>query len=285
MKSPCFALVSGVMCLAAVAVPCLHCEDAGLGGTSDSSVEKVEFDPSRWKLVWAEEFERPGPPDPSVWTHEVGYLRNGEKQFYTKDRPENARVEDGKLIIEARRDNWEGAPITSASLKTRGKKPFLHGRIEVRAKIPTGLGTWSAIWTLGENVKEAGWPACGEIDILENVGFDPLKIHANIHCGTYNHKKKTGKGSSITAAAPWENFHIYAIEWHEDRIEFFFDDSRYFVYRKESDDPSVWPFSMPQYLILNLAIGGGWGGMKGVDENLLPHRFEIDYVRHYQSTD
>lgn len=255
----------------------------GLAGTSDTKDAKIPFDPSRWKLVWSDEFDRPGTPDPGVWTPEVGYLRNGEKQYYTRDRLENARVENGLLVIEARRDNWNGKPITSASLKTQGKRPFLYGRIAVRAKIPTGRGTWPAIWTLGENIPEAGWPLSGEIDILENVGYDPRKLHANIHCLAYNHMKHTGKGRSIEAEAPWSQFHEYAVEWYEDRLEFFFDDTRYFVFKKESDDPAVWPFAKPHYLIVNLAIGGGWGGQKGIDESLFPHRFEIDYVRYYQA--
>ena len=133
----------------------------GLAGKSDSRAEKIPFDPSRWSLVWADEFDRPGAPDPAVWTPEVGYVRNGEKQYYTRDRPENARVENGLLIIEARKDNWEDKPVTSASLTTKGKRPLLYGRIAVRAKIPTGRGTWPAIWTLGENIKQTGWPACG----------------------------------------------------------------------------------------------------------------------------
>ncbi|MFA6286748.1 MAG: glycoside hydrolase family 16 protein [Opitutaceae bacterium] len=254
----------------------------GLSGDSDTKPQKVAFDPSRWTLVWADEFDRPGAPDPAVWTPEVGYVRNNEAQYYTRDRPENARVENGLLVIEARRDGWSGKPITSASLTTKGKHPFLYGRIAVRAKIPTGRGTWAAIWTLGENFPKTSWPACGEIDILENVGYDPKTVYGNIHCEAYNHVKRTGKGKAIDAGAPWEQFHEYAIEWYEDRLEFFFDDTRYFVFRKESDDPAVWPFAQPQYLILNLAIGGGWGGMKGIDESLFPHRFEIDYVRHYR---
>ena len=254
----------------------------GLSGASDSKPEKVPFSPSRWKRVWADEFNRDGPPDPAVWNREEGYLRNHENQYYTRDRQENARVEKGTLVIEARSDNVTGHPITSASLTTQGKRAFLYGRIAVRAKIPTGRGTWPAIWTLGQNSKEAGWPACGEIDIMENVGFSPEKIHANIHCTAYNHVRHNGRGSSLETYAPWSQFHVYAVEWYEDRLEFFFDDIRYFTFRKESSDPAVWPFSKPQYLILNLAIGGAWGGQKGIDETLFPHRFEIDYVRYYQ---
>ena len=253
-----------------------------LSGTSDTRSETVKFDPAGWTLAWAEEFDRNGAPDPAWWEPEQGYVRNREAQYYTAGRRENARVEGGVLVIEARRDDWQGRTITSASLTTRGKRSFLYGRIEVRAKIPTGRGTWPAVWTLGDNMPEAGWPACGEIDILENVGFEPGKIHANIHCAAYNHTKRNGKGRGITVKEPWADFHVYAVEWYADRLDFFYDDTRYFTYRKESDDPAAWPFATPHYLLLNLAIGGAWGGQKGIDETLFPHRFEVDYVRYYQ---
>lgn len=254
-----------------------------LGGDSDSRAETVPFDPARWTLVWSDEFDRPGPPDPATWGREEGYLRNNEAQYYTRDRPENARVEDGLLVIEARKDDWDGKPITSASLRTKGLRSFRYGRIAVRARVPGGRGTWPAIWLLGDNVAKAGWPACGEIDIMEYVGFQPDTIHANIHCAAYNHTKNNGKGSKLNVPRPWTGFHEFALEWHEDRMEFFCDDTRYFVYRKERDAPAVWPFDRPHFLILNLAIGGAWGGAKGVDESLLPHRFEIDYVRCYEA--
>lgn len=266
--------------LAAVLVAAAETSE-GLAGRSQQKSEQVPFDATKWTLVWADEFEQAGAPDPAVWRPEEGYLRNKEAQYYTRGRSENARVEKGVLVIEARKDDWKGKPITSASLTTQGTKSFLYGRIEARAKIPTGRGTWPAIWTLGEDKRSAGWPACGEIDILENVGYAPRKIHANIHCAAYNHRKGNGKGRVIEVEAPWADFHVYAVEWHEDRLEFFYDDTRYFTYRKESDDPAVWPFATPHYLILNLAIGGGWGGQKGIDETLFPHRFEIDYVRYY----
>lgn len=254
----------------------------GLAGTSDTKPVRIAFEPKKWRLEWSDEFKSGPAPDPKKWSYEEGYIRNGEAQYYTKDRRENARVEGGRLIIEARKDNWNGKPITSASLITLGKKEFLYGRIEARAKVPTGKGTWPAIWTLGTNINKVGWPQCGEIDILENVGFDPEVVHANIHVGAYNHMRGTGKGNRVSGVKPWEDFHTYAVEWYEDRLEFFFDDLRYFVFRKESDKDDVWPFAKPQYLILNLAIGGGWGGQQGVDESLLPHRYEIEYVRYYK---
>lgn len=255
----------------------------GLAGTSDTKPTVVRFDPKRWKLDWADEFDKGPRPNPAIWSYEEGYIRNGEAQYYTVDRRENARVENGRLVIEARLDNWNGHKITSASLHTSGKKPILYGRIEVKAKIPTGRGTWPAIWTLGENIRRVGWPKCGEIDILENVGWDPNTIHANIHTEAYNHMKGNGKGNRIQAKRPWERFHVYAVEWYPDRLEFFFDDTRYFVYRNEGTGEATWPFDKPQYLILNLAIGGSWGGARGIDESLFPHRYEIEYVRVYKA--
>lgn len=254
-----------------------------LGGKSDSVAVKLPFVPQNWALVWADEFSKGPSPDPDSWAYEKGYVRNGEAQYYTSDRRENARVENGKLVIEARKDNFEGHSITSASLNTSGKRSFLYGRIEVRAKIPTGRGTWPAIWMLGEDRTKLGWPKCGEIDIMENVGFDPKTVHANIHTGAYNHMIGTGKGNRIDGGEPWRDFHVYAVDWYPDRMEFFYDDTRYFVFRKEKDDYMVWPYDRPHYLLLNLAIGGSWGGAKGVDESILPLRYEIDYVRYYKS--
>ena len=253
----------------------------GLSGKSDSTPIKQAFDAKKWRMEWNDEFNSGQLPSPTKWGYEEGFVRNNEAQYYTKGRPENARLESGKLIIEGRLANWQGHKITSASITTSGTRSFLYGRIEVRAKIPTGKGTWPAIWTLGTNISQVGWPKCGEIDILENVGFDPEKVHANIHVDAYNHTKGTGKGNHLDGVKPWQDFHVYAIEWYRDRIEFFYDDTRYFVYRKEADDEAKWPFDKPQYLILNLAIGGAWGGLQGIDETLFPHRMEVDYVRYY----
>lgn len=256
---------------------------AGLGGQGATEIVQVPFDPEKWELVWEDNFDVDGAPNPENWTYEVGYIRNREAQYYTNDRRENARVEDGRLIIEARRDNFEGNEITSASLTTRGTHDFLYGRIEARAKVPTGRGTWPAIWTLGTNIGEVGWPRCGELDILEYVGFDPNRVHTNVHVYTYNHTRGNGRGNAMEVSPPpYEGFNVYAVEWYEDRVEFYFNDLRYFVYEKESDDPDVWPFAAPHYLILNLAIGGAWGGLEGIDESLFPHRFEIEYVRYYR---
>ncbi len=241
---------------------------------------------ANWVLVWEDNFNKDGAPDSKIWAYEEGYVRNKEAQFYTNNRLENARVEGGNLVIEARMDNWNGNKITSASLNTFGKKSMLYGKIEVRAKLPTGKGTWPAIWMLGENIKSGmGWPACGEIDIMENVGFDPDIIHANIHTKAYNHVKKTNKGNKITIEKPFEDFHIYAIEWFEDHLDFFVDDSLYFTFQNEKTGNDAWPFDKPQYLLINLAIGGSWGGQQGVDESIFPQKYYIDYVKVYKLKD
>lgn len=250
-----------------------------------------------WKLVWSDEFDQTGLPDPCRWTNEVGFIRNREAQYYTPGRPENSRVENGRLVLEARKErfsnarhtpgsaDWrrrEFADYTSASLTTRGLAAWRYGRIEVRAKLPTGRGVWPAIWMLGTNMASVGWPRCGEIDIMEYVGFDPDLVHANVHTGKYNHVRRNGKGSNLRLES--QDFHIYAIEWHAGRIDFFVDDRKYFTYTKEPGaGEDSWPFDRPHYLILNLAIGGAWGGQQGIDEAIFPQRFEIDYVRVYEA--
>jgi beta-glucanase (GH16 family) len=255
---------------------------------------------AEWTLVWSDEFEQSGLPDPSKWTYERGFIRNNELQFYTHDRLENVRVQDGRLIIEARKEQFpnsawqqgsrrwqlsrENAQYTSGSITTEGKASWKYGRIEVRAKLPTGRGTWPAIWMLGVNHKEAGWPRCGEIDIMENVGYDPDVIHANVHTQAYNHVKKTNKGNKTTVSKPYDDFHVYAVEWHADRMEFFVDGRNFFSFANENTGVETWPFDQPFYLILNIAIGGGWGGTKGVDESIFPQRMEVDYVRVYEAT-
>lgn len=241
------------------------------------------FSQNNKKLIWSDEFNYKGLPDPTKWNYEEGMVRNNEAQYYTKANLKNAYVKKGNLVIEARKEKMGDANFTSSALITLGKKSFLYGRIEVRAKLPMGRGTWPAIWMLGESYGETPWPMCGEIDIMENVGFDSLKIHGNIHTESYNHVKKTNKGNNITVDAPWKAFHVYAIEWTAEKIDFFYDDQLYFTYTKEENATEAeWPFDKPHYLILNLAIGGSWGGQKGIDESKFPHRYYIDYVRVYQ---
>jgi beta-glucanase (GH16 family) len=249
-----------------------------------------------WQLVWSDEFDYEGLPDPKKWTYEVGFVRNQEKQYYTQARKENARVEHGVLIIEGRKEhlpnaqydpkakgNWqkdrENADYTSASITTEGKASWTYGRIEVRAKLPHGKGIWPAIWTLGTSRSKIGWPRCGEIDIMEFVGHQPDKVHGTVHYGPDG--KHLSQGDKFTVDKPWEDFHVYAIEWEADRIDFFFDDTKYFTFKTAAaDSDGSNAFRQAHYLLLNLALGGSWGGQ--IDDSVLPQQFVIDYVRVYQ---
>jgi beta-glucanase (GH16 family) len=250
-----------------------------------------------WKLVWSDEFNYTGEPDSTKWNYEVGFAPNQELEFYTKSRKENVRVEDGFLVLEAHKEKWknpnyqpgasqqrrqqhlEYADYTSGRINTRGKASWTYGKIEARAKLPQGRGVWPAFWMLG---MQGGWPACGEIDIMEYVGFDPNTIHANVHMAKYNHVKGNGKGSKITADKPYDSFHVYAIEWTAEKIDFFFDGQKYFTFENEHSGDDAWPFDRPEFIILNLAVGGNWGGQEGVDDSIFPQKYLIDYVRVYQ---
>ncbi|MBN2712152.1 MAG: glycoside hydrolase family 16 protein [Planctomycetes bacterium] len=246
-----------------------------------------------WELVWAEEFDVPGKPDPAKWDYEIGLVRNNEAQFYT-DAEENCRVEDSCLVITAKRQETEGKPsspdnladlsskkgeYTSASIFS--KESFLYGRIEARAKIPTGKGSWPAIWMLGENIREVGWPLCGEIDIMENVGKEPNKIHGTMHYYSWLNNVKESTGEALEADKPYEDFHIYAVEWDSEKAVFSYDGKPYFTFKHEKvGNDKENPFHKPHFLLLNLAIGGSWGGE--IDESIFPLKYYIDYVRVYR---
>ena len=238
------------------------------------------------KLVWFDEFDKDGLPDPEKWGYEKGYVRNRELQYYTVARKENAEVKEGHLVITARKDNavidGETREITSASLITRNKGDWQTGRIEVRAKVPSGLGTWPAIWMLPTKSKYGGWPRGGEIDIMEYVGYEPDKIYFNLHTGKYNHTRGTGRGSSVTVEKAHENFHVFAVEWFEDRIDWYLDDKKVFTVLNNEPGWEAWPLDQEFYLILNFAFGGAWGASRGVNHDLLPIEYRIDYVRVFQ---
>ena len=236
-----------------------------------------------WNLVWSDEFEKAGQPDPAKWGYEKGMVRNGEKQFYTDNRRENARVEDGKLIIEARKEAMDRGDFTSASLTTQGHAEWTYGRIEVRAKLPEARGTWPAIWMLPGDHGKVAWPKCGEIDIMEHVGYAPNVIHGTLHSEAFNHTKGTQRSGNLTVPTASSEFHTYGMEWSADRIQMSIDGKSYVTFdRKPGDNAAEWPFDKPFYLILNLAIGGGWGGQKGIDDAAFPQRMEVDFVKVYR---
>ena len=234
--------------------------------------------PKTGKLLWSDEFNYIGLPDPQKWSYEEGFIRNREPQYYTKERSENAKVDGGNLIITARKEDFGGGKYTSASVITLGKYVFTYGRVEVRAKLPAGRNVWPAIWTLGTNIRTEGWPVCGEIDIMEFWGTSPNSVSANVHTGDYNHTKGNGRGGKIMVDKPWEDFHIYAVEWYPDRLDFYFDDKMYYSCPKKGEGIGEWPFDAPQYLLINLALTPG---KEGIDDSMFPTEYRIDYVRIY----
>lgn len=237
----------------------------------------------KWKLAWQDEFNYTGLPDSTKWSYETGNngWGNHELEYYTARRLENARVENGMLIIEARKEDYRDAHYTSARLVTRGKGDWQYGRVEVRAKLPRGRGTWPAIWMLNSKTPMV-WPDDGEIDIMEHVGYDPGKIHGSVHDKTYNWVKGTQKTAIIDVPDAMEAFHVYAMEWTPERIDLYVDQHKYLSFRNEHKTYAEWPFDHKFFLLLNIAVGGDWGGRKGVDDSIFPQKMLVDYVRVYQ---
>lgn len=237
-----------------------------------------------YELVWSDEFSQDGLPDSARWSYDVGGggWGNNELQYYTYKRTENARIENGKLIIEARNETYLGSNYTSARLVSKYKGDWLYGSIEVRAKLPGGVGTWAAIWMLPTDWAYGSWPKSGEIDIMEHVGYDEGNIHGTIHTEAYNHTLGTQKGGSLMVSDAIDTFHVYKAKWTPEKIEFYVDDTKYFTFNNEHTGYTTWPFDKRFHLILNLAVGGNWGGAQGVDPEAFPARMEIDYVRIYQ---
>lgn len=236
------------------------------------------------KLVWSDEFNSGTRPDTSKWVYNIGTGSNGwgnnEAQYYTSDST-NARIENGSLIIEARKESRGGKNYTSARLITQGKASWTYGRIEVRAKLPKGVGTWPAIWMLGDNINTVNWPACGEIDIMEHVGKEQDMVLWSTHSKLNNWALGTQKTFKTTVDGVSTAFHVYKIEWSKDYIQFFVDDKLYYTSPNEGKGTDYYPFTAPQFLLLNFAVGGNLGG-PAIDDSIFPAKFEIDYVRVYQ---
>ena len=243
-----------------------------------------------YKLVWSDEFNYTGLPDATKWNYDVGGhgWGNNEKQFYLEKSLENSYVKDGKLHIVALKKEHENLPYTSVRLTTYQKFMFQYGKIEVMAKLPEGKGTWPAIWMLPESIrtKTEVWPLCGEIDIMEHVGKDPNVVHTSLHTQLYNHMHGTQMTHFKKFTDMINNFHLYAVEWDQKSIKFYIDKKLFYEAQKGQDGKVTtnegWPFDKPYYLILNLAMGGNWGGE--VDETFFPVDFQIDYVRIYQKS-
>ncbi len=239
-----------------------------------------------WELVWSDEFDYTGLPDSTRWGYAVGGhgWGNRELQYYTDARPENAYVRDGTLTITAIREAYEDQPYTSARLITRGKGDWQYGRFEIRAKLPKARGTWPAIWMMPSDweFSQGGWPDVGEIDIMEHVGHEIGKIHASAHSKAYQWQIGTQKTGTIDVPDATEAFHTYVLAWSADVLRAYVDDRLFFEYENEGEGSAKWPYDKPFYLILNIAVGGAWGGSRGIDEDAFPQSMEVDFVRVYK---
>lgn len=245
-----------------------------------SEPDKINL-PDGYKLVWQDEFSYDGNPDTAKWTYDIGTGENGwgnqEFEFYT-DRAENVECLEGFLTITARQEPFYGSEYTSTRMKSLGKFSFTYGILEIRAKLPGGVGIWPALWMLGENFPTAGWPSCGEIDMMEYAGKDPDLIHGSIH-------NNSSFGNTVnTKTAIFKNveneFHIYSVEWTDTEIRFMVDGNNYYTYKPSVYNQDTWPFNKPFFIIMNVAIGGGFGGP--VDNDIFPQSMVVDYVRVYQ---
>ena len=233
--------------------------------------------------IWADEFDYTGAPDPSKWGYDIGGngWGNNELQYYTNST-DNAHVENGKLIITAKRENYSGKEYTSARLITKGKGDFLFGRFEIKAKLPAGKGTWPATWMLPTDWAYGGWPKSGEIDIMEHVGYDPNVVHISTHTEAYNHIKNTQKTATRTVENAMTEFHIYRVDWTPYAVRGYIDGVQIFEHANEGKGFTTYPFDRKFHLLLNIAVGGNWGGVQGVDTSVFPASMEVDYVRVYK---
>lgn len=254
--------------------------------TEDSGSEKLL---NGYELVWSDEFDYKGLPDSTKWGfatqgNESGW-GNNELQWYTEARKENARVENDVLKITALRKDEGDKQFTSARLFS--KADWKYGKFEIRAKLPEGQGTWPAIWMMpgGWSFNDGGWPGVGEIDIMEHVGYDFGKVHGTVHTEAYNHSIGTQVGKAIAVENVSTEFHVYAIDWTEDEIIWYIDGEEFFRFENENKTYKEWPFDKRFHLIMNIAIGGNWGGTQGIDPNLKEATMEVDYVRVYQRKD
>ena len=265
----------------------------GCFGSDDKNNQVADGPPistTEWEQVWSDEFDG-DELDMSKWNilrWRPGWVNN-EEQAYT-NRDTNVFLQDGNLVIQGLIEpnyydtdyngNQYTANYTSGRVNTDDNFSWTYGRFDIRAKLPSGKGSWPAIWMLGESITSIGWPDCGEIDIMEHVGFDDGNIHGSIHTKDYNHIMNTQRSGSMTVSSATESFHVYSLEWSPSYLRFLIDDSPFFfVYNDSNGDEAKWPFDSPHYMILNLAIGGDWGGVQGIEPSSFPMRMLVDHVR------
>ena len=277
---------------ASVAAPLLAQDTLPAPAKSQKRVE-IHHAPAGYNLVFQDEFSAGTMLDERKWDYATernaqGWF-NREKQYYTKARSKNSRIENGHLIIEAHAEeldpavypDWSGQKYTSARIVTRGRASWAYGFFEVKAKLPCGRGTWPAIWTLPEDPAVI-WPTGGEIDIMEHVGFEQGVVHQTIHTKAFNFSAGTQKTTKFDVPDACIAMHRYQLLWTPEFVLLGIDDAPKLLYKKDKASQSRWPFDQPHHLLLNIAVGGEWGGQKGVDAKAFPAKMEIDYVRIYQ---
>lgn len=252
--------------------------------------------PDGYEMVWSDEFNGTGLPDPARWTYDTHANKTGwyneELQYYSDGRLENSRQEEGRLIIEAHAeeldpaafDDLGGQEFTSARLITRDTQTWTYGFFEIRARLPCAYGSWPAIWTLGTR-EGVGWPEIGEIDIMEHVGRNPGVVHATVHTKDYNHVLGTQRESVVRLPDACETFHRYQLHWTEDRVLVGIDDVMYYELENDGTGYGSWPLVDPHYLLLNVAVGGWGGEPEEINPDDFPVRMEVDYVRVWQQAD
>lgn len=281
MKTVIIKTVSGLFLLMGLAVkaPTAFAQ-SNVGGKAEQ----------KYRLVFQDDFSGKA-LDPKHWEiiHGNGCpalcgFGNQELQYYTGSA-DNLKIADGFLTLTARHQKQADQAYTSAKITTKPTKGWQYGKISVRAKLPTGLGTWPAIWMLPQNNKYGGWPKSGEIDIMEHVGYDQGVVHGTVHTESFNHLKNTQKAGTISLPRAHEQFHTYTLEWTANRLTWLVDGKAYYqIDKKPSDTADEWPFDHPYHLIINLAVGGGWGGKKGVNPRDYPAQLVIDWVKVWQPT-
>jgi beta-glucanase (GH16 family) len=253
------------------------------------SWKETALDAGTKQLVWSDEFNSEGLPDTMKWGYDLGDgcpnicgWGNNELQYYTANRAKNARVENGYLVIEAHKEAMGSKAYTSARLSSKRKGDWTYGRIEIRAKLPKGRGIWPAIWMLSTDWAYGGWPQSGEIDIMENVGYLPDSLFGTVHTERFNHLQGTQVTRGLLSKTLSTEFHVYSIEWDTEKIDFKFDGKKFQSFSNRHEGFGAWPFDRDFHLLLNVAVGGNWGGKMGVDPDIWPQKMLVDYVRVYQ---
>jgi len=292
---PC-AASAALLCAACGGSPRANAPNDGQGGAGgggalvDAAADASSGDvaPPGWRLVWSDEFDGPAGStvDSTKWTFDLGNNNgwgNGELEDYTS-RTQNAALDgNGDLVITARKESLGGQMYTSARLLTQGKATWTYGRFEARIQIPKGQGIWPAFWMLGDNIGTAGWPTCGEVDIMENIGREPTLIHGTMHGPGYSGGNGIGGPASLPGNAAYAAaFHVYAVEWEMNNIRWYVDGTQYFATTPASIPAGTsWVYDHPFFVIMNVAVGGGFPGNPD-GTTTFPQTMVVDYVRVFQ---